>query len=90
MNKNRGPRPKLPTESDFRWDYFDAGRDIPVLSSGQVVLVRYFFRTRLATVHSRIPGGMYWGALMSKVEGSGRVVISRNSLVAVARNEEQV
>lgn len=88
MNKERGPRPKRPAESDFRWDYFDGSRDIPVLTPGQVVLVRYFFRSRLATVHGRIPGGLYWGALMHKVEGSSRVVISRSSLVAVARNEE--
>lgn len=88
MNKKRGHGLKRPTESDFRWDYFDGSRDVPVLTPGQVVLVRYFVRNRLATVSKRIPGGMYWANLMHRVGGSGRVVVSRNSLVAVARNEE--
>lgn len=88
MNKKRGHGPEHPTESDFRWDYFDGGRDIPVLTPGQVVLVRYFLRNRLATVRNRIPGGLYWGVLMHNIDGSCRVVISRNSLVAVARSEE--
>lgn len=88
MHNKGGPRPKHPSENDFRWDYFDGGRDIPQLSSGQVVLVRYFLRNRLARVGTRVPGGVYWASLLASVSGSTRVLVTRNSLVAVARDEE--
>lgn len=88
MTSNRGPQPKHPTESDFRWDYFDASRDVPPLVSGQVVLVRYFMRNRVARVGARVPGGVYWAALVASVSGSARVLVTKRSLVAVARDEE--
>ena len=88
MNRNGGPRPKHPSEDDFRWDYFGGGRDVPQLSSGQVVLVRYFMRNRLARVGTRVPGGVYWASLLAPVSGSTRVLVTKNSLVAVAKNEK--
>lgn len=80
--------PKSPSENDFRWDYFDGGRDVPQLPSGKVVLVRYFMRSRLARIDARVPGGVYWASLLAPVSGSTRVLVTKNSLVAVARDEE--
>jgi hypothetical protein len=88
MNNTGGPRPKHPSEDDFRWDYLRQGGEVPPLSSGQVVLVRYFMRPRLARVGSRVPGGVYWARLLTPVSGSTRVLVTKNSLIAVARNEE--
>jgi hypothetical protein len=88
MTNNRGPRPEHPSEDDFRWDYLRQGGEVPPLQSGQVVLVRYFMRPRLARVASRVPGGVYWARLLNPVGGSTRVLVTKNSLVAVARNEE--
>jgi hypothetical protein len=88
MNRKGGPRPKNPSENDFRWDYFDGGRDVPQLPSGRVVLVRYFMRNRLARVGTRVLGGAYWANLLAPVSGSTRVLVTKNSLVAVARDEE--
>ena len=88
MNNKGGPRPERPSESDFRWDYCDGGRDVPQLQSGQMVLVRYFMRNRLARVGTRVPGGVYWATLVTRVSGSTRVLVTKNSLVAVARDEK--
>ena len=88
MNNTGGPRPKHPSEDDFRWDYLRQGAEVPPLQSGQVVLVRYFMRPRLARVGSRVPGGVYWARLLAPVSGSTRVLVTKNSLVAVARDEE--
>lgn len=88
MTNNRGPRPKHPTEDDYRWDYLRQGGEVPPLQSGQVVLVRYFGRPRLARVASRVPGGVYWARLLNSLQGTTRVIVSKNSLIAVARDAE--
>ena len=53
-----------------------------------MVLVRYFMRNRLARVGTRVPGGVYWATLVTRVSGSTRVLVTKNSLVAVARDEK--
>ena len=88
MKDNVKKKPNNPTESDFRWDYFCGSGDVPPLSAGQVVLVKYFMRNRLARVRGRAPGGVYWAGLMAPVSGSARVLVTKNSLVAVARDAE--
>ena len=88
MNRKSGTHAKYPSEDDFRWDYLRQGAEVPQLQSGQVVLVRYFMRPRLARVSSRVPGGVYWARLMTPVGGSTRVLVTKNSLIAVARDEK--
>lgn len=88
MNRDGRQRPKHPSEDDFRWDYLRQGAEVPQLQPGRVVLVRYFMRPRLARVGTRVPGGVYWARLLTPVSGSTRVLVTKNSLIAVARDEK--
>lgn len=88
MNKERGPRPKHPSEDDFRWDYLRQGGEVPVLQPDDVVLVRYFMRPRLARVGGTWTGGVYWAKLLATAGGSTRVLVTKSSLIAVARDEK--
>lgn len=83
MNKFFLSRKDSPKGRDIRWDFSCAGRAVPALRRGQVVLVEYFHGDRIAIVQGRIPGGVYWAQLCSPVGGATRVVVTKHSLKAV-------
>lgn len=88
MNNKSPKKVNHPTEESLRWDYLLVKEFLPTLGIGTVVLVQYFGRNRVAIVRSKLPGRCYWGQLCSPVSGQTRVVISKNSLIAVALNEK--
>jgi hypothetical protein len=83
MNRLCGSNNDSPNESNTRWDYFLPEDPFPQLSRGDVVLVSYYGKNRIAVVGSKIPGGIFWGTFGAPVNGATRVIVSRHSLVGV-------
>lgn len=88
MNKKKAKKQPAPSESNIRWEYFVRQHQVPVLQRGDIVLVEYGGRNRVAIVQGRVPGGIYWAQLCNPVHGATRVIVSKYSLQAVNRNAE--
>lgn len=87
-NKKTGKNANFPTEDGLRWDYFVAGDNWPELQSGQRVLVSLWGRNRVAVCQGRIAGSLRWAQLCAPCSSVKRVVVSKNSLVGVERDEK--
>jgi hypothetical protein len=85
-NSKNGKYANFPTEESLRWDYFVAGDPWPSLERGQRVLVDVWGRRRVAVCQQKIPGGLRWAQICAPCSGNKRVVVSKNSLIAVEKH----